>query len=170
MPIISRLTGMAGQPRRWRYRVRTLLVAVLATGFFLGWLELHLRREMEQVALMAELNLAQIFAYDHEPNFVGWMIQALPTSAKRAQPPLPWMFGYSPTRILVLSITDSQVEYLIEKMRRLPNLRSVNFCHDQLSPEAEEIIRKAMPGVHVVVDHWRTPSEGRVGPGVPSKM
>ena len=62
MAIFSRLKRPAGQPRRWRFHLRTLLVAVLVAGLGLGWLARHLRREREQVALVAELNQFKILA------------------------------------------------------------------------------------------------------------
>src|SRR3954454_8681669 len=56
--IISRPLDPARPARRWRFRLRTLLVAVLVVGLSLGWLARHLRREREQVALIAELKRA----------------------------------------------------------------------------------------------------------------
>jgi hypothetical protein len=195
MPIICRLTSMAGQPRRWRYRLRTLLVAVLVVGLGLGWLARQLRREGEQVALVAELNHAGIYAWQYEPNSVGCMLRALPISAQQWLVPrlLRWSFCYSPSRISAFSVADDTVPYLIERMRRLPYLRSVSFQHGQISAETEETIRKALPVVEVEVDPQigmfpckylscdrckalrndltnPGPVEGRVGPGMPSKM
>jgi hypothetical protein len=195
MPIISRLTRMAGQPRRWRYRLRTLLVAVLVVGLGLSWLTRQLRREREQVALVAELNQASIYAWQYEPNSVGWMLGALPISAQQWLIPrwLRWSFCYSPSRISAFSIADNTVTYLIERMRRLPHLRSVSFMHGQISPESEETIRKALPIVDVEVDPRigifpckslccerckalrndltnQGQVEGRVGPGMPSDV
>jgi hypothetical protein len=195
MPIISRLTRIAGQPRHWRYRLRTLLLAVLVVGLGLGWLARELRREGEQVALVAELNQAGIYAWQYEPNSVGWMLQTLPIFAQQWLVPrwLRWSFCYSPSRISAFSIADDTVPFLIERMRRLPYLRSVSFQHGQISPEAEERIRKALPVVEVEVDPRigvfpckslscerckalrndltnPGPVEGRVGPGMQSKM
>jgi hypothetical protein len=154
MPIISRLTRMGGQPKRWRYRLRTLLVVVLVVGLGLSWLTRQLRREREQVALVAELDQASIYAWQYEPNSVGWMLQALPISAQQWLVPrwLRWSFCYSPSRISAFSIAEDTVPHLIEKMRRLPYLRSVSFQHGQISPESEETIRKALPSVDVEFD------------------
>ena len=195
MPIISRLARMAGQPRRWRFRLRTLLVAILMIGFGLSWLTRQPRREGEQVALVVELNQAGIYAWQYEPNSVGWMLGALPISAQKWLIPrwLRWSFCYSPSRISAFSIADDTVPYLIERMRRLPYLRSVSFSHGQILPETEETIRKELPNVEVEVDSRigifpckslscerckalrneltnPAPVEGRVGLGMPSKM
>ena len=56
-----------------------------------------------------------------------------------------WTFFYSPSRISAFRISDNAVPYLIDRMRRLPYLRSVSFLHGQISPEGEERIRKALP-------------------------
>ena len=154
MPIISRLTRMAGQPRRWRYRLRTLLVAVLVVGLGLSSLTRQLRREREQVALVAELDQASIYVWQNEPNSVGCALQALPKSAQDWLQPrgLRWTFCYSPSRISAFSIRDDALPYLIDRMRRLPYLKSVSFQHGQISPEGEERIRKALPSVEVDVD------------------
>jgi hypothetical protein len=154
MAIFSRLIRPAGQPRQWRFHLRTLLVAVLLVSLGLGWLARHLRRETEQVALIAELNQAGIYAWQYEPNSVGWALRALPLSAQDWLMPrfLRWTFCYSPSRISAFSIRDDAVTYLIDRMRRLSYLRSVSFQHGQISPEGEQRIRKALPSVEVEVD------------------
>lgn len=99
--ILSRPLDPARPGRRWRFRLRTLLVVVLVAGLGLGWLDRHLRREREQVALIAELNQTRVYAFQYEPNSVGWMTRALPTSAQQWLIPrrLRWTFCYSPSRI-----------------------------------------------------------------------
>jgi hypothetical protein len=128
------------------------LVAVLVTGLGLGWLARHLRREREQVALVAELSQAGIYVWQYDPNSVGWVLQRLPTSAQQwlATDRIRWTFCYSPSRISAFSIRDDTVPYLIDRMRRLPYLRSVSFGHGQISPEGEEQIREALP--NAVID------------------
>jgi hypothetical protein len=195
MPIIARLTRMAGQPGRWRYRLRTLLAAVLVVGLGLGWLARHLRREREQVALVAELNQAGIYAWQYRPNSVGWMLRALPISAQKWLVPrrLRWTFFYSPSRISAFSLGEDSVPYLIDRMVRLPYLKSVSFQHGQISPEAEQRIWTALPSVEVNFDPvlgnfpCNSPScvrcravrdaapkpgpvENRIGPGSSSKL
>jgi hypothetical protein len=154
MDNFSRLIRPAGQPRRWRFHLRTVLVAVLVAGLGLGWLARHLQREREQVALVAELNQVGIYAWQYEPNSVGWALGALPVSAQRWLMPryLRWTFCYSPSRISAFSISDNDVPNLIDRMRRLPYLKSVSFAHGQVSPEGEERIRKDLPSVEVGVD------------------
>ena len=154
MAIISRLLNPARLERRWRFRLRTLLVAVLVAGLSLGWLARHLRREREQVALIAELSQAGIYAWQYEPNSFGWMTGALPISTQRWLVPrwIRWTFCYSPSRISAFSIREDGVTYLIERMRRLPYLRSVSFHHGQISAEGEKRIRDALPSVEVEVD------------------
>jgi hypothetical protein len=154
MPIIPRLTRTDGQPRRWRYRLRTLLVAVLLAALALGWLARHLRREKEQVALIAELNQAGIYAWQYEPNSVGWMLQSLPISVQDRLEPLRirWTFCYSPSRLSAFSARDDTVPYLIDRLSRLPYLKSVSFWHGQISPEGAERIRKALPDAVIDVD------------------
>jgi hypothetical protein len=145
---------MAGQPRRWRYRLRTLLVAVIVTGLGFGWLARYLRRERDQVALVAELNQAGISAWQYEPNTVGRVLRVLPTSAQQWLVPrrVRWTFCYSPSGISAFTIGDDTVPYLIDRMRRLPYLRSLSLLHGQISPEAEERLREALPNVEIVVD------------------
>jgi hypothetical protein len=123
-----------------------------ALGF--GWLARHLRREREQVTLVAELSQAGIYAWQYEPNSVGSAIRVLPTSAQQWLETrwLRWSFCNSPSRISAFSITDDTIPYLLENMSQLPYLRSVSLRHGQISPEAEERIRKAVPGVEVDVD------------------
>ncbi len=154
MATISRPLNQARPVRRLRFRLRTLLVAVLVAGLGLGWLARHLRGEREQVALIAELNRAGIYAWQYEPNSVGWMTRALPIPAQQwlRHHWLRWTFCYSPSRISAFSITNNQVPYLIERMRRLPYLRSVSFRHGQISAEGEKRIRDALPSVEVEVD------------------
>jgi hypothetical protein len=152
MPIFSRQRRIAGKPRRWRYRLKSLLVAVLVTGLGLGWLARHLRREREQVALVAELNQAGIYAWQYDPNSVGWVLQRLPSSAQQwlDSGRIRWTLCYSPSRISAGLVKDDTVPYLIDRMRRLPYLRSVSFGHGQISPGGEERIREALP--NVVID------------------
>jgi hypothetical protein len=139
MPIISRLTRPGGQSRCWRYRLRTLLAAVLVVGLAMGWLARQIRREREQVALVAELNQAGIYAWEYDPNSVGWMLQALPISAQQwvMNRPFRWHFYFSPSRIHAFSLREDSIPYLIEWMRRLPYLKSVSFKDGQISPDAE---------------------------------
>ena len=153
MPIFSRQPRVAGQPRRWRYRLRTLLVAVLIAALGLGWFAQDVRREREQVALVAELNQAGIYAWQYDPNSVGWMVRRLPSSAQEWLMPgrLRWTFCYSPSRISAFSASDDTVPYLIDRMRRLPYLKSVSFGHGQISPESEEQIRREVPNVQIDV-------------------
>ncbi len=153
MPIFSRQSRIAGQPRRWRYRLRSLLVAVLVTGLCLGWLARHLRREREQVAIVAELNQAGIYAWQYDPNSVGWMVQRLPSSTQHwlLLDRLRWTFCYGPSRISAFSVSDETIPYLIDRMKRLPYVKSVSFGHGQISPEGEEQIRKALPNAEIDV-------------------
>jgi hypothetical protein len=120
----------------------------------LAWLARHFRREKEQVDLVAELNQAEIYAWQYEPNSAEWALQALPLSAQEWLVPryFRWKFIYSPSRISVLFIRDDAVSYLIDKLRRLPYLTSVSFRHGQISPESEEKIRKALPSVEIDID------------------
>jgi hypothetical protein len=145
---------MTGQPRRWRYRLRTLLVAVIVIGLGFGWLDRHLRRERDQVALVAELNQAGIYAFQYEPNTVGRVLRVLPMSAQQWLVPrrLRWTFCYSPSGISAFTIRDDTVPYLIDRMRRLPYLRSVSLQHGQISPEAEQWLRQALPRAEMEVD------------------
>jgi hypothetical protein len=153
MSIVSQQPGIAEQPRRWRYRLRTLLIAVLIAALGLGWLAQHLRREREQVAIVAELQQAGIYAWQYDPNSVGWMLRWLPSSAQEWLMPqrLRWTFCYSPSRISAFSVRDDTVPYLIDRMGRLPYLKSVSFGHGQISPESEEQIRRALPNIQIDV-------------------
>lgn len=154
MAFVTRLPGPSRRPRRWRFGLRTLLVAVLVAALGLGWLAGHLRDEREQVALVAELNRDGIYAWQYEPNSVGRAIRALPTPAQRWLVPrwLRWTFCHSPSRISAFSVADDGVPDLIEKMKRLPYLRSVSLQHGQISAESERRIRDALPGLEVEVD------------------
>jgi hypothetical protein len=154
MAIFSRLRRQPGQPRRWRFHLRTLLAAILVAGLGLGWLAQHLRKEAEQVALVAELNQTQIYAWQYEANSAGWALESLPTRAHKWLMPryLRWTFFYSPSRISAFAIRDDTVPYLIDGMRRLPYLKSVSFQHGQISPEGEQQIQKAVPDVEIDVD------------------
>ena len=154
MAIFFRRLRPDGQPRRWRFRLRTLLVVVLVAGIGLRWLVWHLRKEREQIALVAELNYVGIYAWQYEPNDVGRLLQALPLSAQRRLMPglLRWTFCYSPSRISAYSITEETVPYLIYRMRHLPYLKSVSLAHGQISSESEKRIRVALPDVEVDVD------------------
>jgi hypothetical protein len=130
------------------------MVAVIMTGLGFGWLAWHLRGEREQVALVAELNQAGIYAWQYEPNAVGRVLRVLPMSAQQWLVPrrLRWTFCYSPSKISAFTIREDTVPYLIDRMRRLPYLSSVSLHHGQISPEAEGRLRKALPSTEIEVD------------------
>src|SRR3954470_17308785 len=101
-------------PKHWRFRLRTLLVVVLVIGLGCGWLARHLQWEREQIALVAELNQAGIYAWQYGPNSAGWVIQALPLAAQKGIiARVRHSFFYSPTHISAFSIRDDQTPYLI---------------------------------------------------------
>jgi hypothetical protein len=130
------------------------VVTVIVTGLGFGWLARHLRGERDQIALVAELNQAGIYAWQYEPNAVGRVLRVLPISAQQWLVPrrLRWTFCYSPSRISAFTIREDTVPYLIDKMQRLPYLRSVSLRHGQISTEAEERLRKALPRAEIEVD------------------
>ena len=83
MPTIARLTRVDGCTRRWRFGLRTLLVAVLVVGLGLGWLVRQLRRESEQVALVAELNRAGIYTWAYRAELGGMDTPSFANLGKR---------------------------------------------------------------------------------------
>jgi hypothetical protein len=123
--IISRLIRPDWRPKIWRFHLRALLLTVLVAALGLGWLARHLRREKEQVALVAELNQEGIFAWQYEPNSVGWVLYyTLPSSVNEwlVHRCLGWTFCNSPSRISAFPIRSAEVPQLIERMRRRPYL------------------------------------------------
>ena len=162
MTIFSRLIPPVGQPRRWRFHLRSLLIVVLAAALGLAWFARQLRRESEQWALIAQLSQVGIYPVEYEPNSAGFALQAMPVSAQQWLTPsvLKWTFFHCPSRLSAFSalrkkrtsVGDDDVPDLINMLRRFPYLKSVSFQHGQVSLKAQERIRKALPGVEVDVD------------------
>ena len=85
---------------------------------------------------------------------MGWILQALPSSDKEwiVNRSFHWTFFSSPARIAAISLKEDKIPYLIERMGRLPYLKSISFKDGQISPDAERRIRTALPSVELEFD------------------
>jgi hypothetical protein len=133
--------------------VRGLLVAVFLAALPSGWVARHLQEARNRVALVAELDRAQVYVWQYEPTPLGRCVRVLPSPLERwIRTRLGDSLLSGPSAISAYHMQEDQIPFLLERLRQFPTLRTVDFGRGQLTEETLDRIRKALPNVGVEVN------------------